>query len=578
MKLSNIVSKFIRAFRIALSDPTKLYRFYLKCVRQGFSKTFKDFFFISFTEYENEFDLKIKSFTVLTTPHCHIIAQQLKFLLEKIGFACQITYDEDELLSNSSKSIPLVLAPQMFSKLPKKFIAFQLEQKGSSWFTEEYLSILRRATFVLEFSQDNLEFLQRNGINFEKLYYCPIFPNSFSLPLKYTEIKDKNYDLVFYGAINSRRKRILYELSKKFKILILSDVFGEKLYRELLKARILLNIHFYEDAHLETTRLIEARALGLNVVSEASSTQKIDKMFSSFVTFAENGNISDLCSKIHEQLLVDDSDRSDNSSNEQTFSWFDFYFLRFMLAQDQLSFDSFSSFFLKSFPKIDTKICLNLPESIERRKKFESQPYSSHFCLFPGLRHSLGWLGCGYSYKFLFLLASLNEVQQLNICEDDVVFPNDMEERIRVIENFLKLYPGKWSVFTGLISDVTMDTKITSVILYENTKFIFTNSAVGLVFSIFSKEAIFTLSQWEKSGDVTNNTIDRYMKKNINNYITSLPFLVVQDDDLTSTIWGGENGDIYGDYLKISLSRLQAKVKDFENSHQITLIKPKDNI
>lgn len=514
--------------------------------------------------------MKLKKFTILTTPHCLILAEQLKFLLAKTGFDCTITQDENQLYSLSSTSIPLVISPQSYSKLPKKFIAFQLEQKGSPWFTDEYLSLLNKAAFVLEYSEQNLDYLRNKGIPFKKLYYCPVFPNSFTLDGFYNKYGNKEYDLVFYGAINKRRKRILDFLSSKFKILILSEVYGVELYHQINRARILLNIHYYEDATLETTRLIEAKALGISVISESSCSATLDSQFSDFVTFTRSDDIADLIAKIETKLRTTESS-TDQKPTSYNFSWFDFYFLRFLLAQELISFELFSTFFINNFPNIKNKICLSLPESTERRNNFTKQIYSSNFLLFPGLRHSLGWIGCGYSYKFIFSLALQQKIGNICICEDDVKFPDDIESKINGIESFLEQKSVNWQVFCGLISDISNSLAITRVYYYEKLKFVSVNEAVGLVFSIFSVESQSIMKNWIPSKDVKNNTIDRYMNQNLHHFITCLPFLVKQEDSLFSTIWGGKNGDSYHDYIKSSSDKLHDKTLVFEklNSYKL---------
>lgn len=563
--LGSLSSKLAHGLKIAILEPTKLYRFLLKCYRLGFLKTIKKFFIHSYTDYENDFDLSLKSFTILTTPHCLIIAKQLKYLLERVGFECEITHQETEFQSSVSKCIPIVLAPQIFSKLPKKFIAFQLEQPGSPWFTSEYLSLLKKATFVLEFSEKNLDYLQKQGLSFETLYYCPIFPNGYAPKIRYIVSDNKEYDLVFYGALNERRKKIIEVISNKYNVLVLSDLFGDELYNQLNRARLLINIHFYNNAALETTRLTEAKAFGIDIISESSSSSDIDSQFSEFVTFAKSGDIPDLLAKI--SFLLNKKEKAEHKiiNHQSRFSPFDFFFLRFLLAQDLISFEAFSDFFLESYPQIKDALCLSLPETVERKNKFISQKDSINFAIFPGLRHKLGWIGCGYSYKFIFSLALIQSKSNITICEDDVVLPKDYDLVVSKIRNFLDREEGNWQVFSGLISDISPKARVLSVQSYENIKFVYLDEAVGLVYSIFSTEAIKTLEQWTPNKDL-DNTIDRFMSKKVANFITCIPFLVNQDESLVSTLWDERNGDIYKDYISSTLNKLAKKVYEYESS------------
>ena len=554
--LNSYNTKLFYGIRLILKNPRKLNGFLLKCYRLGICKTIKNYFSNSYTEYENIFDLSCKNFTILTTPHCLIIAEQIKKTLSEFGFCCEITKDEEVLYLKSQSSIPIILAPQMFSKLPKHFVAYQLEQPESPWFNQDYVSLLKRATFILEYSNRNIENLIKYGIDLNKIFYCPIFPNSFSyLSNKESNSTNKEYDLIFYGAINNRRKKILNELSYYYKILILTEVYGEELYRQMKRARILLNIHYYENAELETTRLTEGIAQGIPIVSE-TSTVEIDKQFEDYVSFAKRDSVEELKKTIDKELSKEKSKSIKTNKGPMDFSWFDFYLLRFILSQDLISLDRFINHFSKTFPKLDSKICISLPEYQDRRTKFLKQPYSDTFYLFPGLRHNLGWIGCCYSYKFLFTMSSRRHSKNLCICEDDVKFPTDISEKLKVIERFLNHNQGKWEMFAGLVSDVPRDTKIIEISKYMGIEFLFFTKTMGLVFCIFSSEALEKLAKWEFSLDVNNNTIDKFMLTKLNKFVTILPFLVKQDETISSTIWNGDNFSLYNAMIEGAEAKL----------------------
>ena len=42
------------------------------------------------------------------------------------------------------------------------------------------------------------------------------------------------------------------------------------------------------------------------------------------------------------------------------------------------------------------------------------------FTFFPGLKHKLGWVGCGMSYKFILKKAAEQGLERILVCEDDV--------------------------------------------------------------------------------------------------------------------------------------------------------------
>lgn len=96
-----------------------------------------------------------------------------------------------------------------------------------------------------------------NEYKFIKIYYMPLvfdkylidYYNNFNL--KKINFYEKEYDILFYGTLNERRSKILDELSKKYKVNILSVISpylypDEELINSIENSKIVLNIYFYE--------------------------------------------------------------------------------------------------------------------------------------------------------------------------------------------------------------------------------------------------------------------------------------------------------------------------------------------
>ena len=542
-------------------DPNKAARFLVKCKRNGIRKAISSYLKNNNVIYENQFNLKLKSFCILTPRHTLLLARQFEHSLKKVGFRCEIFLDEEKFSEFSSNSIPIVFAPQIFKKLPNKFIAFQLEQKGSHWFSDSYFNLLKKAAFVFEFSQKNLAYLEKNGIEFSKLFYLPITPTNF-FTLSYKNSAKRKYDVAFYGCLNQRRKRILAELSKHFSVLIIEDSFGPELYEQLALAKIIVNLHFYEGAQLESTRLVELLSLGFKVISEDSGGPE-DEFFNGKIIFTKNGATQELINEIKKSLKI--KNKSEQKVLNNDFSWFEFYLFRFLLSQDLINFETFSSYFINIYPRTNLKICLSLPESVRRRESFNSQLAASYFSFFPGLRHSLGWIGCGLSYKFLFLLyKNISSADLLCVCEDDVLFPSNFTSRLNAVENFLSS-TQEWEVYCGLISEINKNVVVSRCSTFEKENFLFMNKGVGLVFSFFSQKSLKSLSKWNPSDvNMKKNTIDRYMERNLTQFVTSVPFLVKHNHQLDSTIWGEDTAMVYSSMIQNS----EEKLKDLCSHHR----------
>ena len=68
---------------------------------------------------------------------------------------------------------------------------------------------------------------------------------------------------MFYGDANcDRRRKFLQELQKEFSVRVESNLFGEAMQDAIRRSKIVINIHYYEDALLETTRVAEILSLG----------------------------------------------------------------------------------------------------------------------------------------------------------------------------------------------------------------------------------------------------------------------------------------------------------------------------
>ena len=294
---------------------------------------------------DNTYDISLlhqeKYIGILTTKQCLYIAKLLKDNISAEGFDCEIFIDVNEI-NLESEDLYIVICPQMYRCLPKNYIAFQLEQSVSSrWFNDEYIARLKRSIAIFEYSLTNIEYLQTQGIPFGKIFYMPISPTDED---ERRENHKYEYDVLFYGDIhNDRRENFLHKIQKKFDVKIISNIFGEELKRELKKARIVLNIHYYEGAILETTRISEVLSLGTSlIISERSSEENLDNQFKDCVDFVEVNDVDKMIERLEYWLAdLNRLERKIQSVNSKKKNTFPFFFKRFLLAKDLISFDNF---------------------------------------------------------------------------------------------------------------------------------------------------------------------------------------------------------------------------------------------
>jgi hypothetical protein len=80
---------------------------------------------------------------------------------------------------------------------------------------------------------------------------------------------EKDIDVLFYGSLNERRGAILDELRRLgVKVVSLFDVYGAERDEAIGRAKIVLNVHFYEAAIFESVRVSFLLANGACVLSE----------------------------------------------------------------------------------------------------------------------------------------------------------------------------------------------------------------------------------------------------------------------------------------------------------------------
>ncbi|KGM52943.1 hypothetical protein N792_01560 [Lysobacter concretionis Ko07 = DSM 16239] len=504
---------------------------------------------------------------ILTTRHCEYIAREMHGALARVGIASEIIFEQP---AGGYVDVPhFVICPHMFPVLPGFYVAFQMEQSVSSrWFTEDYMGRLENSFAIFDYSTRNISFLKEKGLSLKQVYYLPVghLPDLSANPRPAADADE--YDVVFYGdASNERRRAYLQELRKYCRIRVVSEVFGEELYSILAGAKLVVNIHYYAGALMETTRVWECLSLGKLVVSERSTDMEDHGELEGLVDFVEIDDIPAMVRRVR-YWLEHGSEREERvRANEAAladyFNRFDYFFYRFLLATDNISFDEFWRESGHKYRLESDRLCLNLPEYTDRSRDFARDNHYG-FTLFPGLRHSKGWLGCAMSYKYMIMLAREHGLDRVTICEDDVEFPADFEEACASIDAYLSSPDVRWDIFSGLMADLHRDAKILAVDEHEGRSFVTTNRLISTVMNIYSPGVFDTIVNWDETNrDVETNTIDRYLEaRRALKVIVTEPFLVGHKEEQHSTIWGFQNTQ-YADLIAASSQLLKEKVRKF---------------
>jgi SAM-dependent methyltransferase len=195
------------------------------------------------------------------------LAQGLSEAFTELGGSAPIV--RDPTLAEGRTLIvlgPQLLPPSALNLLAKDSILFNLEQvqDDSPWMSETYMALLRQHP-VLDYSIRNQTALRNRGIGHARVLpigYAPILTRIDAAP-------EQDIDVLFYGSLNDRRRRVLDALAARdVKVQHLFGSYGSERDRAIGRAKIVLNMHFYEVAIFEAVRVSFLLANGVCVVSE----------------------------------------------------------------------------------------------------------------------------------------------------------------------------------------------------------------------------------------------------------------------------------------------------------------------
>lgn len=224
------------------------------------------------------------------------VARALKWRLEQEGNTAIIS---ETILENVKNTI--VFGAHTYAHtpnlLPKNAIIYNLEQlyEGSPYAHPFYLILLKDKE-IWDYSKQNIEWLKQKGIGKEikhvGMNYAP------TLEIKKDAFDDEiteDIDILFIGALNSRRQAILDQLkavAPNLNIVFKNNAWGIARNELIARSKIILNIHFYLSGILETPRVSYAVANKKFIISENSNPE--DEMewpgivFTSYEKIIEN--------------------------------------------------------------------------------------------------------------------------------------------------------------------------------------------------------------------------------------------------------------------------------------------------
>lgn len=175
-------------------------------------------------------------------------------------------------------------------------ILYQLEQvTGPEHFLTSSVLPWFLAFPAWDYSLRNLESLRLIGLETARHVPLGYVPQWTRIPERTQDV-----DVLFYGILSERRKRVLDELHRRgAKVVCLVNCFGAERDAWIARSRIVLNVHHYEARIFEYPRVLYLLANRKCVVSE-SGNDPAERDYAEGVAFAEYGDLAGTCLRLLE--------------------------------------------------------------------------------------------------------------------------------------------------------------------------------------------------------------------------------------------------------------------------------------
>jgi hypothetical protein len=106
----------------------------------------------------------------------------------------------------------------------------------------------------------------------------------------------KEIDVLFYGSINDRRRKIINELSKSgVKVKAVFGIYGKNRDELISKSKIVLNLHHYKSEIFEIVRVFYLLTNSKAVVGEVNATTSVDNHIKSGILPAKYEELVSTC-------------------------------------------------------------------------------------------------------------------------------------------------------------------------------------------------------------------------------------------------------------------------------------------
>lgn len=204
----------------------------------------------------------------------HEVAQTVLHGLRAGGHEAQLGVNRID-----PEAVNIVINPQLLgdvaSQLPANTILYNFEQVqgDSAWMKPVYVDLVRR--FVTwDYSARNVA-AWRRFVPEARVLHVPLGHASTVPGIAPAAVED--IDVLFYGSQNERRQKVLQALEARgLRVHAAYDVYGAERDALIARAKVVLNLHFYESRIFEVARVAWLIANRKAVVAEVDADTDID--------------------------------------------------------------------------------------------------------------------------------------------------------------------------------------------------------------------------------------------------------------------------------------------------------------
>ena len=205
----------------------------------------------------------------------HEVAETLLYALQRMGVPAQIAVNQ---FDPDAVNIILgwhLLSEEAMANLPEQTVLYNLEQldeQNKPMLTRLLTMSLRFE--VWDYSRRNLEILREAGFQ-GTLNHAPVgFVDELC---RIQKAPEQDIDVLFYGSVNERRLRILEALRLQgLKVEGVFGVYGTERDALIARAKVILNMHYYDSSIFEIVRVSYLLANRKAVVGECHPGTEID--------------------------------------------------------------------------------------------------------------------------------------------------------------------------------------------------------------------------------------------------------------------------------------------------------------